>query len=124
MQRHLKGKKELLGVPVSKASEIISKKWKNVKSSKKKVKKYKYLYHEKKRRHEEALQRYQQDHIDEMEITNLHKRCNKKARKTLRPKKVSKPGLDDSAIEEEQKWSSDEKKSATKAGKIVKKTSQ
>ena len=59
-----------------------------------------------------------------MEIINLHIRCNKKARKTLRPKKVSEPGLDDSAIEEEQKWSSDEKNSATKTGKIVKKTLQ
>ena len=59
-----------------------------------------------------------------MEIINLHKRCNKKARKTLRSKKVTEPGLDDSAIEEEQKWSSDEKKSVTKAGKKVKKISQ
>ena len=31
----------------------------------------------KKRQYEEALQRYQEDHIDEVEIINLHKRCNK-----------------------------------------------
>ena len=72
-----KTKKELQGVPVSKASAIISKEWKKVKASEKKMKKYKDLYEEEKQRHEEALQRYQEDHMDEMEITNLHKRCNK-----------------------------------------------
>ena len=41
------------------------------------MKKYKDLYEEEKQRHEEALQRYQEDHMDEMEIINLHKRCNK-----------------------------------------------
>ena len=46
------------------------------------------LYEEEKRRHEEALQRYQEDHMDEMEIINLHKRCNKKA---SQPKKAPKP---------------------------------
>ena len=72
-----KAKKELQGVPVSKASAIISKEWKKVKASEKKMKKYKDLYEEEKQRHEEALQRYQEDHMDEMEITNLHKKCNK-----------------------------------------------
>ena len=72
-----KTKKELQGVPVSKASAIISKEWKKVKASEKKMKKYKDLYEEEKQRHEEALQRYQEDHMDEMEIINLHKRCNK-----------------------------------------------
>ena len=57
-------KKELQGVPVYEASAIISKEWKNDKASKKKMKKYE----EKKRQHEEALQRYQEDHMDEMEI--------------------------------------------------------
>ena len=37
-------KKELQGVPVSKASIIISKEWKKVKASEKKMKKYKDLY--------------------------------------------------------------------------------
>ena len=119
-----KTKKELHGVPISKASAIISKEWKKVKASEKKMKKYKDLYEEEKRRHEEALQRYQEDHMDEMEIINLHKRCNQKARKILRSKKVSQTGQDDTAIEEKQKRSSDEKKSATKAGKKLKKTSQ
>ena len=41
------------------------------------MKKYKDLYEEEKQRHEGALQRYQEDHMDEMEIINLHKRCNK-----------------------------------------------
>ena len=41
------------------------------------MKKYRDLYEEKKERHEEALQRYQEDHMDEMEIINLHKRYNK-----------------------------------------------
>ena len=43
------------------------------------MKKYRDLYEEEKRQHEEALKRYQEDHMDEMEIINLHKRCNKKA---------------------------------------------
>ena len=51
-------KKELHGIPVSKASAIISMEWKNVKASEKKMNKYKDLYEEEKRRHEEALQRY------------------------------------------------------------------
>ena len=44
-------KKELQGVPVYKASAMISKEWKKVKASKKKMKKYKDLYGEEKRRH-------------------------------------------------------------------------
>ena len=58
---------------VSKASAVISKEWKKVKASEKKVKKYKDLYEEKKRQHKEALQRYQENHMDEMEIISLHK---------------------------------------------------
>ena len=50
-----KKKKELQGVPVSKASAIISKEWKKVKAGEKKMKKYRDLYQEEKRRHEEAL---------------------------------------------------------------------
>ena len=84
-----KTKKELQGVPVSKASAIISKEWNKVKASEKKMKKYKDLYEEEKQRHEEALQRYQEDHMDEMEIINLHQRSNKKARKVSQPKKAS-----------------------------------
>ena len=42
------------------------------------MKKCKDLYEEEKQRHEGALQKYQEDHMDEMEIINLHKRCNKK----------------------------------------------
>ena len=72
-----KTKKELQGVPVSKASAIISKEWKKVKTSEKKMKKHKDLYEEEKQRQEEALQRYQEDHMDEMEIINLQKRFNK-----------------------------------------------
>ena len=70
-------KEELKGVPVSKASAIISKEWKKVKASDKKMKKYRDLYEVEKQRHEEALQRYQEDHMDKVEIINLHKRCNK-----------------------------------------------
>ena len=84
-----KTKKELQGVPVSKASAIISKEWKKVKASEKKMKKYKDLYEEEKQRHEEALQKYQQDHMYEMEIMNRHKKCNKKAWKVSHPKKAS-----------------------------------
>ena len=84
------------GVPISKASVIISKEWKKVKASNKKMKKYRDLYEEEKIQHEEALQRYQEDHMDEMEIINLHKRCNRKVRKTSQPKKAPKtPKSDD-----------------------------
>ena len=69
-----KTKKELQGVPVSKASAIISREWKKVKTSEKKMKEYRDLYEEEKQRHEEALQRYQEDHMDEVEIINLHKK--------------------------------------------------
>ena len=41
------------------------------------MKKYKELYEEEKRWHEEALQRYQEDHMDEMQIISLHKGCTK-----------------------------------------------
>ena len=57
-----------------------------VKASDRKMKKYKDFYEEEKQRHEEALERYQEDHVDEMEIINLHKKCNKKARKVSHPK--------------------------------------
>ena len=76
-----KTKKALQSVPVSKASAIISKEWRKAKVMEKKMKKYKDLYEEEKQRHKKALQRYQEDHTDEMEIINLHKKCNKKARK-------------------------------------------
>ena len=93
-------KKELEGVPVSKASANILEEWKKVKASDKKMKKYKDLYEEEKQRHEEVLQRYQEDHMDGIEIINLHKRCNKKARKAPQPKRA---------------WGSgNEKKAATK----------
>ena len=75
LQKH--SKDELQGVPVSKASAIKSKELKKVKVSNRKMKKYKDLYEEKKRRHEEGLQRYQEDHVVEMDIISLHKRCNK-----------------------------------------------
>ena len=71
-------KKQLQGVPVSKASAIISQEWKKVKANDKKMKKYRDLYEEEKQQHEQALQRYQEDHMDEMEIVNLRKKCNKK----------------------------------------------
>ena len=89
-----KTNKELQGVPASKASAVILKEWKKVKTSEKKMKKYKDLYQEEKQRHEEVLQRYQEDHMDEMEIISLHKRCNKKARKVPQLKKAS-PKSDD-----------------------------
>ena len=91
----------MLGVPVSKASVIISKEWKKVKASRNKLKKYKDLYEEeKKKRHEVALQRYEEDYVDEMEIINLYKKCSKKE-----PKK----GSDDPSKEEQKSKKSDGK---------------
>ena len=54
------------------------------------MKKYKELYEEEKQRHQEALQRYQEDRADEMEVIKLHKKCNRKDRKALQPKALSK----------------------------------
>ena len=95
------------------------------------MKKYKELYEEEKQRHEEALQRYKEDHTDEMEIIKLHKKCDKKDRKVLQPKALSKSDepkktIDDPSEEEQnpKKALSDVKKTTTKAGKKVKKTSQ
>ena len=127
-----KAKKDLQGIPVSKASAIISKEWKKVKAIEKKMKKYKELYEEEKRRHEEALQRYQEDHMDEMEIISLHERCNKKVSlpkkapfKSDEPKKAPKSPefIDDPSKEEQTSKKADGKKITRKAGKKVKKTS-
>ena len=74
-------KRQLQGVTVSKASAIISKDCKKVKVSDKKIKKYRDLYEAEKQQYEEAQQRYQQDHLDKVEIISLHKRCNKTATK-------------------------------------------
>ena len=52
-----------------------------VKASDKKMKKYRDLYEVEKQRYEEALQGYQEDHMDEVEIISLRKRCNKTAAK-------------------------------------------
>ena len=52
-------KKELQGVPVSKASAIISEELKKVKASDTKMEKHRDLHREEKRQHEAALQRYQ-----------------------------------------------------------------
>ena len=69
-----------------------------------------------------------------MEITKLHKKCNKKNRKVLQPKvlsksdepkKISEP-IDNPSKEEQKlkKASSDEKKTTAKAEEKVKKTPQ
>ena len=119
---------------VSKASAVISKEWKKVKASEKKVKKYKDLYEEKKRQHKEALQRYQENHMDEMEIISLHKWSNKKTPqpkkapnsfKSDEPKKapISPEFIDDPSEEEQEPKKasrpSDGKNTATKAGKKI-----
>ena len=95
-------KKELRGVPVSKTRAIISKEWEKVKASNKKMKKYRDLYEEEKRTYEEALQRYQEDHMDEMEIINLLKSCNNKVRKIARPKNAPKLSKSDDPRDDEQ----------------------
>ena len=72
--------------------------------------------------------------MDEMEIINLHKMCNKKVRKVTQPKKAPKSSKPDEPkkipgspgfIDEEQKakkasGSGDGKKTATEAGKKLK----
>ena len=93
-------KKELQGVPVYKASEIISKEWKKVKASEKKMKKYRDLYEEDKGRYEKVRKRYQEDHMDEMETSGLRKRCNKKVRKTSQLKKAPKSSKSDEPMPE------------------------
>ena len=94
------------------------------------MKKYKELYEGEKQRHEEALQRYQEDHADEMEIIKLHKKCNKKSKKVPQPKalsesdepkKLSEP-IDDLSEKEQKpkKTPSNRKKTVTKAEKKLK----
>ena len=106
-------KKELQGVPVSKASAIILKEWKKVKDSNKKIKKYRYLYEEEKRRNEEAPQ----------------PKKAPKLPKSNEPKKASKsPQFIDDPSEDEKRpkkasGSGNGKKTTTKTGKKVKKTS-
>ena len=128
-----KTKKELLGVSVSKASAITSREWKKVKANENKMEKYKDLYGEEKQRHEEALQRYQKDYMDKMEIISLHKRCNKKAKKVSQPKKASPKSdepkkvsgpIDDPIEEEQNPKKAGGKNTTTKTGKKVKKASQ
>ena len=79
-----RSKKKLQSVPVYKASAVISKKWEKLKAREKKTKWYRDIYEEEKRRHGEALQRYQEGHMDEVEIINLQKRSNKKAKNSLK----------------------------------------
>ena len=57
-------KKELLGVPVSKANAIISEEWKKVKASDKKMKSKETFT--KKRNDDMKRQRYQEGHMNEM----------------------------------------------------------
>ena len=98
------------------------------------MKKYKDFYKEEKQWHEEALQRYQKDHADEMEIINLHKKCNKKAWKVSQkaspqsdePKKASPKSDGPKKVlgpreegQKPKKASSNGKKTTTKAGKKV-----
>ena len=67
------------------------------------MKKNRNLYEEEKRRHKEALQRYQEDNMNEMDIINLHKSFKKKARKIQQPEKVPKSPKSDDPSEEKQK---------------------
>ena len=67
--------------------------------------------------------------MDEMEIINIHKKCNKKNRKVLQPKTLSKSDepkkvsgpIDDPSEEEKKpkKASSNGKKTTIKAGKKI-----
>ena len=74
------------------------------------------------------MQRYQEDHADEMEIIKLHKKYNKKDRKVLQPKALSKSDEPKKAIDdpsdEEQKPKKASNETTTKAEKKVKKTLQ
>ena len=79
------------------------------------MKKYKGLYEEEKQRHEEALQRYQEDHMDEMEIINLHKRCNKKVKKVSQHKKAPKLSKSNKPKKASESPKSDEPKKSIKA---------
>ena len=84
-------KEKLKGVTISQVSAIISKELKKVKASDKKMKKCRDFYEVEKQRYEMALQRYQEDHMDEADIINIHKRSNKTGAKTG-AKKAAKTG--------------------------------
>ena len=84
------------------------------------------------------MERCQEDHADEMEIIKLQKKCNKKDKKVLQPKalsksdepkkaisksdepkKVSEP-INDPSEEEQKPKKADGKKTTTKEGKKLK----
>ena len=75
--KDMQEKKELKGATVSQASIIIPRKWEKAKANDKEMKKYSDLYEAEKRPYKEYLQRYQEDHIDKVEIISLHKEGNK-----------------------------------------------
>ena len=81
------------------------------------MKNYKDLYEEEKQRHEQALQKYQEYHMDEIEIINLHKMCNEKARKVSQPKKVSGSPKSDEPKKSSGSSKSDEPKKASGSSK-------
>ena len=54
---------------------------KKVKAGEKKMKKYKELYKGEKQRHEEALQRYQEDHADQWRSLNFTKRLTRRIKR-------------------------------------------
>ena len=68
-----------------------------------------------------ALQKYQEDHMDEMEIINLHKKCNKKVRKVSQPPKKA---LWDTNDPSEEPKKADGKRTTTKAGALQPKKPQ
>ena len=75
--KDMQEKKELKGATVSQVSIIIPRKWEKAKANDKEMKKYSDLYEAEKRPYKEYLQRYQEDHIDKVEIISLHKEGNK-----------------------------------------------
>ena len=68
-------KEELQDVTVFQASAIIPKEWKKVITTIRS--KVRDLYKVKKQQYEEALQRYQENQMDEVDVISLHKRFNK-----------------------------------------------
>ena len=70
-------KKKLKGITVFKAAAIKSRWWKKINANDKEMKKYSDLNKAEKQKYEKDLQRYKEDHIDEVKIMNPHKRCNK-----------------------------------------------
>ena len=68
--------KELNDSTASQASAILPREWKKIKTNNKGSKRYSDLHKAEKQRYED-IQQFQEDNLDDVKITSLHKKCTK-----------------------------------------------